>query len=294
MKESEHTKGVILLVTSAIVFSTAGLFTKGVEASAWDVIFWRGVFAAAFTTAFVWWRNTLRPNFLDLQKPAIFVALLGAAGTAAFIPAFKLSTVANVALIYAAAPVFAAILAWVWLGERIRYAVGLGIVLSFTGVLVIVLGSLGQINLYGDLLALWMTLAISIMIVVYRRFPSTATSGPAVYSSLLLLPPALIWGNPAGNSYQEIAILAAFGLVFAVASVTAMEGAKRVASGEAALLSLIETPLAPLFAWFLLSEVPPLATFVGGLFIVAGVLGSQWGNKTRPREIADDNSSKRA
>ena len=96
----------------------------------------------------------MRSNFLNLQKPAIFVAVLGAAGTAAFIPAFKLSTVANVALIYAAVPVFAAILAWFWLGEKIRFAVGLGIVSSFIGVLVIALGSLGQINLYGDLLAL--------------------------------------------------------------------------------------------------------------------------------------------
>jgi hypothetical protein len=37
--QSEYYIGVILLVISAITYSTAGLFTKGVEAGSWDVIF---------------------------------------------------------------------------------------------------------------------------------------------------------------------------------------------------------------------------------------------------------------
>ena len=40
--QSEYNIGAVLVVISAITFSTAGLFTKGVEAGSWDVIFWRG------------------------------------------------------------------------------------------------------------------------------------------------------------------------------------------------------------------------------------------------------------
>ena len=45
-------KGVLLVAMSAAVFSTAGLFSKGIAADAWSIIFWRGVFAVA--AAVVW------------------------------------------------------------------------------------------------------------------------------------------------------------------------------------------------------------------------------------------------
>ena len=35
--QSEYNTGAFLVVISAITFSTAGLFTKGVEAGSWDV-----------------------------------------------------------------------------------------------------------------------------------------------------------------------------------------------------------------------------------------------------------------
>jgi hypothetical protein len=40
-------KGLILVAASAMLFSTPGLFTRSVEASGWDVIFWRGAFGIA-------------------------------------------------------------------------------------------------------------------------------------------------------------------------------------------------------------------------------------------------------
>lgn len=60
---SEFSVGVILLVVAAVTFSTAGIFTKAVEAGVWSVIFWRGVFAAAFTTGWTLKRKTFRSNF---------------------------------------------------------------------------------------------------------------------------------------------------------------------------------------------------------------------------------------
>ena len=35
-----HLAGVALVCVSAVVFSTAGIFTKAVDANAWSVIFW--------------------------------------------------------------------------------------------------------------------------------------------------------------------------------------------------------------------------------------------------------------
>lgn len=269
---SEYVFGVALIVVSATTFSTAGLFTKGVSAAPWDIIFWRGVFGAGFTILWIGCRGQLRENFLQMGASGVAAAIVGALGTAAFIAAFKLTTIANVSLIYAVAPLLAALLAWLWIGEKISFRVMVGSLIALTGVAIIVSGSLGQIDLKGDGLALCMAVAMALLMVIYRKFPNTPAAGPAALSSVLLVPVAVFLGDPLGLPAHEIALLSAFGLVFAIASVTLAEGAKRVPSGQTALLSTLEVALAPVLAFLILAEVPGGRTVIGGLFVLFAVL----------------------
>ena len=269
---SEYYTGTFLIVLSAVTFSTAGLFTKGVEAGSWEVIFWRGFFAAAFTTAWTASKRELRQNFLEMGYSGLAVAVVGALGTAAFISSFKLTAIANVSLIYAIAPLIAALLAWFAVGEKPSLRMMAGCAGALLGVAIIVSGSLGQISLFGDLLALWMTIVMATIMVIYRKYPDTPGAGPAVLSSLLLLPVSTFFGSPFSIDLTEILILSAFGLFFAIASVTLAEGAKRVPSGQTALLSALETPLAPILAFFLLTEIPKTATVFGGGVVLFAVL----------------------
>ncbi|MEM8860297.1 MAG: DMT family transporter [Chloroflexota bacterium] len=272
--KSDSNIGVFLVVISAVTFSSAGLFTKGVEAGAWEVIFWRGFFSAVFTTLWIVREGTFNENFFDIGKSGIVVAILGASGTAAFITSFKLTSIANVSLIYAASPLIAVLLAWLAIGERARPRTWLGCLGALVGVGLIVYGSLGQLNLNGDLLALWMSTVMASIMVIYRKFPETPAAGPAVYASVLLLPVALMLGQPLAVEPIEILILAIFGLLFAIASVTLAEGAKRIPSGQTALLSSLETPLALMFAFLLFSEVPNIQTTLGGLLVMIAVFAS--------------------
>ena len=200
------------------------------------------------------------------------VGLVGALGTAAFIPAFKLTSIANVSLIYAVAPLIAALLAWFAIGEKASARTLAGCLLALLGVAVIVSGSLGRISLTGDFLALCMTAAMAAIMVLYRKYPDTPAAGPAVLQSLLLLPVAALLGSPFAVQRTEILILAAFGLLFALASVTLAEGAKRIPSGQTALLSSLETPLAPALAFLLFTEIPSAATLLGGSLVLFAVL----------------------
>ena len=272
--QSVYYLGAFLVVVSAITFSTAGLFTKGVEAGSWEVIFWRGFFAAAFTTLWTMNRGTLRQNFLAMGYSGLAIAVVGALGTAAFISSFKFTSIANVSLIYAVSPLIAALLAWFVIGEKVSSRTMAGCVGAILGVAIIVWGSLGQISLTGDLLALWMTIVMALIMVIYRKYPATPGAGPAVLSSLLLLPFAAMFGSPFDVEPTEIYVLSAFGLLFAIASVTLAEGSKRVPSGQTALLSSLETPLAPVFAFMLFTEIPNTATFLGGSVVLFAVLFS--------------------
>lgn len=274
-QHSQHRVGVSLVIVSAIVFSSAGIFTRGVETAAWDIIFWRGVFAAGFTLSFQALRGSLGAEARALKGPGLLAALLMGIGTAAFIPAFKLSSVANVAMIYAAAPFIAAALSWVAIKEAPSKSVIIAASVAFGGVFVILSGSLGAGHLGGDLLALLMTLMMASTMVIYRRFPETPAALPAALSSIILLPVALFLGAPFDVPLAELPVLIAFGLVFATASVTLSEGARRLPSAETALLSILEMPLAPLLAFLVLSEVPTSQTLLGGAIILAAILWSQ-------------------
>ncbi len=209
-----------------------------------------------------------------MGRSGLTVAVVGALGTAAFISSFKLTAIANVSLIYAASPLIAALLAWLVIGEKVASRTMAGCVGALLGVAIIVSGSLGQISLNGDLLVLWMSTAMALIMVVYRRYPDTPGAGPAVLSSLLLLPFAAMFGDPFHVERGEVYVLCAFGLLFAIASVALAEGAKRVPSGQTAFLSSLETPLAPVFAFMLFADVPSTATSLGGSVVLSAVLFS--------------------
>ena len=161
---------------------------------------------------------------------------------------------------------------------------GVVLVVFSAGVAIIVSGSVGQLSLRGDLLALWMTIAMAVLMAIYRRYPETPAAGPAALSSLLLLPVALYYVNPFAIPLFDFGLIAVFGLTFSIASVALAEGMKRIAAGEAALLSTLETPLAPLFGWLFFAELPPSTTFVGGAVILLAVVATQWLAATQPQQ----------
>lgn len=198
-----------------------------------------------------------------------------ASGTATFIPAFKLTSVAHVAMIWATAPFVTALLAWAIIGEHPGRKVIICSLLALMGAALTVSGSFGSGSLLGDMLAFWMTLMMAGTMVVYRLWPGTPTVLPAALSSLILLPPALTLSQPMTVALNEVTILLIFGAVFALASVTLLEGTRRVPAAQAALISALETPLAPFWALIFLSEIPTFRTLLGGAIIMAAVIASQ-------------------
>jgi drug/metabolite transporter (DMT)-like permease len=51
------------------------------------------------------------------------------------------------------------------------------------------------------------------------------------------------------------------------------EGTRLVSAAESGLLGSTEVPLAILFAWLFLGELPPAASLVGGAIVIAVVFG---------------------
>ena len=276
----ERILGIWLLIISALFFSTAGVFSKGVSADAWTIIFWRGIFAAISALLYLLVIGRLRDEVRDFKMPAIALpaialSVIYASGTAAFIPAFKLTSIANVALIWAAAPVLAGALSWWLFGQRVSLGFVLACMVVVGGTFVIVFGSFGGAGLVGDLLALWMTLMMVLIMMIYRRFPDTPATLPTVAASLLLMPMSLYFSEPLAAAPGEIGLMALFGITFVIASITLAQGSKFLLPGETALLSVSESPWAILLAILFLAEWPSMQTVIGGAIIMAAVLWYQ-------------------
>jgi len=259
--------GRLLVIGSAVAWSTAGIFTKGVEADVWAVLFWRGLLAAGLMWAYLCWRQGPRAltDTARLGTPGWAAATVGSAATICFIAAFKNKAVANVGIIYATASFAAAGIGWLAMREQPARATMVAACFCLMGVVIMVGGSAGTPNLKGDLLAVGMTVLMATMMVIMRRWPDrpmTVAVGPV--SSLQLVAVGWAMGDPWSIPAGEFAALAGFGLVHATAVILLAEGVLRIKASEAGLLGALEMPLVPLWGLLILSEIPGVPTFAGG------------------------------
>lgn len=282
MRINPKYSGTTLVLSSALLWSTAGLFTNVVLASVYLVIFWRGVSAAllivGYLTASGRWRSEVR----TLNKPAVAVIVFSGTGTLCFLPAFRLTSVAHVALIYASAPLICALLGWLAFRHKpdtrtlllsLLAMIGVAIIFGDTAVTSTAAASPNRMSLTGDLLALAMTVMMAAVMVVYRHWPQTPSALPNALASLWLLPVMLLLDNPLEISFQDLLITLSFGAIFALASILLFEGARRLPPARTALLSVMEVPLAPVWAVLVLDEIPTSATVIGGTLVFASIVG---------------------
>ena len=263
--------GGVLVALSAVAWSTAGIFTKSVEADVLTVLLWRGLLAGGAMSAWLVWRRG-RAGLADWKRlgwAGWSAATVSSAATVCLIAAFKNTVVANVVIIYAAAPFVAAAIAWVWMRETPGLAILAAAGLCLAGVTVMVGGSAGSPDLIGDLLALGMTALMALMMVIMRRYPDrpmTLAVGPV--SCLQLAATVWAMGAQLDVSARELVLLAGFGVVHAAATVLLAEGLLRIRAAEAALLGALEVPLAPLWSWLILSEILRMPTVAGGAVVL--------------------------
>src|SRR5512143_2613322 len=98
--------GILLLVGSAVAFSTAGYFTRLIPVDVWTLLFWRGIFAGLFVMGVLVWQHGADAwrSIPAMGLPGLAVTALSSSGMIFFIHAFRHTSVADVAIVYAAAP----------------------------------------------------------------------------------------------------------------------------------------------------------------------------------------------
>ncbi|MEP2030143.1 MAG: DMT family transporter [Paracoccaceae bacterium] len=276
-------RGVAFVIMSAIAFSLAGILTKAIQSDIWVIGSWRGFVGGLLIVGYVYIRGKRRSEASPFRlgwRGWVLASLIAGAGLA-FVAAFKLTYVANVAVVVAAVPFVTALIEWVFLRQKVQSATFVAIVLSVIGVLIMVGGSLGSINLLGDSLAVLMILLQGLAMVLVRVFKDTPVVFAVAVAGFQVCVIGLIFSDPFDVSYQDAILLTAFGLSFATAAILLTEGLKLISATEAGLLGTAEVPIAIFLAWVILAEVPPNTSFVGGSLIMAAVI---WNTLRAPQK----------
>lgn len=271
-------RGALLVFGAAAVWSFGGAIARYLTVSdSWTIIFWRSVCAAAFLLGFMLWRNGPRGTralFASMGFAGIGVGMCFATASILFVVALRYTTVANILLMQAGAPLFAALLTFLFFGERISNATWVAIAAVMGGVGIMVSDALaGRISPMGDGLAIIMSIAFASAAVLTRRHANVGMM-PAVFLGTVIA--IAISGSQVTDlhvSLRDAGLLFVFGaLNLALGMVLFVTGVRLLPAAIAALISTAEPVLGPVWVWLVHKEIPNSRTLVGGAVVVVALL----------------------
>jgi drug/metabolite transporter (DMT)-like permease len=280
-----HAQGVLLIVLSSIAYSSAGFFTRLIHLDAWTMLFWRGVFAGLMILCVivVQERGRTLTAIRAIGRPGFVAALCSTAATILFLNAFRRTSVADVVMIFAAAPFVTAGLGWLWLGVTEAWTTLAASLLALAGVGIMVGGAVTEGHLVGDLLAFGTAVCMAIMMLILRQQQATPMLPAACLSALLC--PLLVWPfcTPFTVGAGDMLELFLFGTTqFGLGLALLTVGGRWVSATENALLNALEAPLAVAWVWLCFAETPSGTSVVGGIVVVAAVVAQVLlGNRRR-------------
>ena len=274
-----HTRGILLIVLSAIAYSSAGFFTRLIHLDAWTMLFWRGLFAGLTILCVIFWQERSRTlaAIRAVGRPGFVAALCSTAATILYLNAFRRTSVADVAVIFAAAPFLTAGIGWLWLGVTEAWTTLAASIFALLGVGIMVSGAAIEGHLIGDLLAFGMTVCMAIVMLIIRQQQQTSMLPAACLSALLC--PLVVWPftSPVAINMGDMLNLFLFGTTqFGLGLVFLTLGGRLVSATENALINTLETPLAVAWVWLCFGEAPSAISFLGGILVMAAVAAHVW------------------
>ena len=276
LRRPRHATGVALVLAAGGLLSLSGITMRHMEAAGgWQIIFYRSLTFSL--VVFLWlafsYRTRVVRAFTRVGKAGLIVGLSLGLGSACYIYALLLTTVANALFIISAAPFMAAVLGWVVLRERVRPVTWATMGVALAGIAIMVFDGVRSGRLLGNLVALGTPVSFAIMLVALRRagdrdmIPAICLAG--VVGAVL----GFTVSDTLAIPHHDLALCIFLGVVqYGGGFVLLTLGARHLPAAEVALLSLVETVLAPIWVWAGVNEIPTLFTLTGGAIVLLALV----------------------
>jgi drug/metabolite transporter (DMT)-like permease len=264
-----HTRSVMLLVAASLCWSLAGVLIKYV-ATSWPglaVASGRGIIAALFLLA------TNRGLRFHLSRDQIIGAVGYAACTITFCTATTLTSAANAILLQYTAPVWVALFAAWFLGERATRADWITIAVALSGMTLFFKDSLTLGHLEGDALAVLSGVCFAGMTIALRRQKDGSPIESIIMGNVLAFIIGLPWllKSPMLPPSGWTALLALGVVQLGVSYWLYARAIRHVTALEAVLIPVIEPILNPLWVLLFMHEKPTRLAMLGGAVVLGAV-----------------------
>jgi len=269
------------VAAAAIIWGSNGVIVNWVPYDAYAIAFFRVLFASL----------TLLPVVLLTRKPEtmraarswrvmLSLGLLLALGWTLLFHSMKLIAIANAVLLNYTAPIFVALLAPLFLKEKLEKSTLLALAISVAGIAVISYQQniqISHLNLLGVIFGLLAGLAYAGFIIASKKALSSFSSQVVAFysysvASIFLLP--FVIGtdfSPDLASWTLLLVLGVFNTGFAVTLY--LKGLGMVKAQKAVVFTYLEPASAVVFGSLFLAQQPTPLMLVGGfLILIAGYI----------------------
>lgn len=276
--EGRRAYGVLCVVSASLFTSLAGVLVRSVEdADGWTLQFWRQLCFLIFIWLFLAWRHRrgLPRAVVAIGRPGLIASLMLGVAFIAFVFALINTSVAKVVFIGSTSPIFAALIAWIVLRERLPLATWLAMAAALGGIGVMLGDALALGAATGALLALIPVAGYAVTLVCFRARREVDMLPAVGLAGVVALVVSGVMAEDLAISRHDFAIAAVFGVVqLGLQYVLTTLGARHVPAGEVALLGRLQLVLAPFWVWLAVGEIPSSATFLGGAIVLSAVLAN--------------------
>lgn len=271
--------GMLLVLGSALIWSFGGALARYLETTdSWAIVFWRSLYGAGFLLAFSIWRygaKSAAQNFVKMGIPGFAVGLCFTTASISFVVALKYTTVANILLVQAGGPLIAASLAFFLFREKVSLATWAAIALVIFGIGVMVSDSFsGHVSPIGDTLALVIALVFAVATVITRRFSHVEMIPAVTFGVTVACIIAFFNVTEFKVSSFDMMVLFAFGAINLGGGLAMfVGGARLIPAAIASIIGTAEPVLGPVWAWLVHGETPSTLAIIGGLIVIAALIG---------------------
>jgi drug/metabolite transporter (DMT)-like permease len=148
------------------------------------------------------------------------------------------------------------------------------------------MGSPGGSDLTGDIASLCMMLGFAVAIVITRHRRDVSMAPATCLAQAILVIAMAPISAPGDVGAKDLGLLVAIGAIqMALGMGLFAAGARLVPAAEAALITLLEVILGPIWVWLVLSERPDTATLIGGAVIMLAVVVQVSGDPSSQAEV---------
>tara|TARA_B100001109_G_scaffold5082_1_gene3883 strand:+ start:1369 stop:2223 length:855 start_codon:yes stop_codon:yes gene_type:complete len=267
-------KGLLLSLIGVIIISPDSLLIRLANIDDLSLIFYRSALPIITILIFLIYnyQKSFIKSFFLIGLPGVIYAILYAITHICFVYSIQNTAVANTLVLIASAPIFAALFSVFILKEIPSFFTWIVIFIALLAMIIIGIGSFTSTGLYGDIMALIVAAGMGFSMVLVRLFKNKDLVPACLLGCLI----AALYTLPFGVNFnidqnQIFYLLLMCLLILPIPFMILTIAPKYTPAHEVALIFLMESVLGTAWVWFVINEVPPINTIIGGVLLLGSV-----------------------